>query len=391
MPKRSPRRWLVFYAVTLVALTMLAIWAPLQLSTYRSPALDFYALQPGEYYITNGLTRRQAGSLKLGFAESYDAPAIGAFGNHIINFFGSEAFGEPERAETFFNYSYANLSLPEMLRFLRHLERRGRLPGKLMIVAVTPPNADNGRFIIDHGNELPPDILLEDAFQSGGETSIASKADALWRLFEVRLHELFNYNTLILGLTGRERQARMTGPFVCAAGRPQPARAWFARLPWTLRMALAPYLVVDLCEAGDWGSTLKRDGSVNLSSEQPDQRINENDLGEDDRGLRAGDEAEIARNLEAIDAIGRRNGVKVVFLITPVLETDRHDSIVNQIFDRALALAPQIEIIDHRGLHDDPSLILDYLHPTPAYYARVAEEIRRRGLLDEQPPDPSAE
>src|SRR5262245_24902257 len=41
----------------------------------------------------------------------------------------------------------------------------------------------------------------------------------------------------------------------------------------------------------------------------------------------------------AIDAVGRRHGVKVVFLVPPVHETDRRDSVVNRIFDRALALA----------------------------------------------------
>src|SRR5215510_4081407 len=41
----------------------------------------------------------------------------------------------------------------------------------------------------------------------------------------------------------------------------------------------------------------------------------------------------------AIDAVGSRHGVKGVFLVPPVHEPDRRDSVVNRIFDRALALA----------------------------------------------------
>ena len=98
--------------------------------------------------------------MKLGFAEAYPAPEIGLFGNHIVAFFGADAFGHPEDAEYFFNYYYANLSLPEILRYLLRVEQHGHLPKKLILVQITSPNADNGRFIINLGNELPPGIVL---------------------------------------------------------------------------------------------------------------------------------------------------------------------------------------------------------------------------------------
>jgi hypothetical protein len=68
--------------------------------------------------------------------------------------------------------------------------------------------------------------------------------------------------------------------------------------------------------------------------------------------------------------------------VPPVYETDRRDSVVNQVFDRALALAPDVAIIDHRGLHSDPALFQDYNHPSSRYYRLVADELRRRGFLD---------
>ena len=85
------------------------------------------------------------------------------------------------------------------------------------------------------------------------------------------------------------------------------------------------------------------------------QRVvqNEDPLRESDRGLRAGDEHEIARQIRAIEAIGARHGIKVVFIVPPVYETDRHDSVVNQIFNRALTLVLISPIIDHRGMHSN--------------------------------------
>ena len=109
---------------------------------------------------------------------------------------------------------------------------------------------------------------------------------------------------------------------------------------------------------------------------------NENPLKETDRALRAGDEHAIAREMRAIDAIGAHHGVQVVFIVPPVYETDRQDSIVNRIFDRTLALAPDVAIIDHRSMRSDPSLFEGGIHASPRYYRILAEELRRRGFLD---------
>jgi hypothetical protein len=372
------RAWVVRFGLTLGALTALALWAALRVPSYHQRPLDYYAMPPGEYYDTDGMTRRQSAGLKLGFAETHAPPPIGAFGNHIITFFGADAFDAPERGELFFNYDYANLSPPETLQFLRHLEALGRLPTRLMIVSLTPPNADNGRFIIDHGEELPPEMALEDALRPGAHTSAGEIAAAFWRTLEVSLHEVFNYNTLILGSLQNQSRTRETGPIGCAA---HPRPAWIAQLPWTVRSMLGHYGVYEVrCEKADWAWTSKRDGSANTPVGQYLLQ-NQDPLDPKDRGLRAGDEKEIARLLRAIDAVGRRRGLPVVFLVTPVYETDRRDSVVNQILDRALALTPELTIVDDRGLHEDPSLFSDGIHPSPKYYHLFVAELRRRGLL----------
>src|SRR5215475_684532 len=112
------RRWLFTYGFTLGALIGLAICLYMRMPTYRQPPINFYAMKPGELVNVYALTRRQAGSLKLGFAEAFPAPEVAVYGNHIIEFFGSDAFGRSDDSSYFFNYSFANLSLPEIHRYL---------------------------------------------------------------------------------------------------------------------------------------------------------------------------------------------------------------------------------------------------------------------------------
>ena len=108
---------------------------------------------------------------------------------------------------------------------------------------------------------------------------------------------------------------------------------------------------------------------------------NENALKEADRALRAGDEQKIAHEMQAIDRIGQRHGVKIVFIVPPVYETDRRDSVVNRILDRAFALAPDVAVVDHRDLHSDPLLFEGGIHASARYYRILAEELRRRGFV----------
>jgi len=85
--------------------------------------------------------------------------------------------------------------------------------------------------------------------------------------------------------------------------------------------------------------------------------------------------------MRAIDAIGVHHGVQVVFIVPPVYETDRHDSVVNRIFDRALAPATDVIVIDHRSMRNDPSLFEGGMHASGRYYRILAEELRSHGLL----------
>jgi hypothetical protein len=382
-------RWLAAYGVTLGALILLAGILSFSMPNFRNPAVDFYSIDPGAIFNVHGLTRRQEGSLKLGFAESYAPPEIGIYGNHIISHFGAEAFGRPEDAAYFFNYSYANVSLPEIHRYLRHIELIGRLPRKLILVQITPPNADNGRFIIDHGNELPADLLLSDIQSEGHAKKVLKLATVYWELTINRLHGILNYNTLILGLIqGKSYKDRIVGQALCARDIP----AWLSRLPSPMQKLVGPPVGHDFyCLRRTWWGALRRDGSVDADFRGDETTttqsnagpiLDEHPLKETERGLRSGDEAEIARQMRAIHEVGRQHGVRVVFIVPPVYESNRRASLVNRIFDQALALVPNVDALDHRALHADPSLFVTSLHPSPKYYRIVVDELHRRGFIE---------
>lgn len=377
------RRWLRVFGAILAILVGVAIWLSLRIPSFREPALNFYAMKPGEIFNVYGLTRRQEGSVKLGFAEAYPAPEIGLYGNHIVAFFAADAFGRPENAEYFFNYFYANLSLPEIQRYLLRVEQTGHLPKKLILVQITPPNADNGRFIIDLGNELPPAVLLSVVGWDKLSTNPLRIAAVAWELADNWLHEMLNYNTFILSIIQSGDYAdRTISPTNCH----DATSAWLQRLPAKLLMVIGASARSRLfCLRRLWVGAIHRDGSQDPEFSTIDTQFivqNEDPLRETERALRAGDERKIAHQMRAVNAIGARHGIKVVFIVPPVYETDRHNSIVNQIFSSALALVPDIAVIDHRGMHNNPAYFKSGIHPSPLYYRIVVDELRRRGFIE---------
>ncbi len=382
---QNRRHWVGLYGLTLAVLVGLACWAYVRLPSYLDPPFDFYTMKKGERFNVHNMTRRQEGSVKLGFATSYAPPMIGIFGNHIIGYFSGEAFGRPEEPEYFFNYSYANLSLPEIYSYVRLLEQRGRLPKKLMLVQITAPNADNGHFIVTLGNELPSEVAGNVLEEGGFLGRIWQRVWSAWIVVTNNMHEVLNYNTFALSLLQGDYGHRVVSPSDCRSETP----AWLSRMPHKLQAVINAYRGRDYyCDRHTWGGAYRRDGSVDAEFgaegpvDTPPPVPNENPLKAAERGISAGDEVEIARYLTAIDAVGRRHGVAVVFLVPPVYEKDRHDSVVNKVFNRALALVPDLTIIDHRALRNDPTLFLDALHPSAKYYRMLVDELRRRGLVE---------
>lgn len=378
------RRWLVSFGLSLGLLIGLAVWSSLRLASYRDPPFDFRTMNSRQLFVVDRLTRRQEGSVKVGFAEAYDPPEIGLYANHIFQFFGSEAFGRRAGAGYFFNYWYANLALPEIYRYLRHLERLERLPRKAILVQITSPNLDNGEFIINFGNELPPDMLLSGNEGDSALDNAVRISRTAWYIVENWMHQTLNYNTFILSLMQDRDRGRVVDPEHCRNTETDGPQSASGRLPKTVQHVLAMYRGRHFCQQRALSGAFRSDGSTDAAYADARLVQNEDPLKETERGLAAGDENEIARQMRAIDAIGRRHNIRLVFVIPPAYESDRNDSVVNQVFDRGLALVPELAVIDDRKKHSDPSLFADYRHPSPKYFRLLVDEMRRRGFVEQE-------
>ncbi len=379
----NQRRWLRVYWLSLAIFVGAAVWSNSRLAGFRDPAVDFYAMRAGEIFVVNGLTRRQIGSIKLGFAEKYEPPQIGLYGNHIFQYFNSDVFGRFADVKYFFNYWFANLALPEIYRYLLHVEKLGHLPERLILVQITSPNVDDGRFIINFGYELPPDLLMVGAEGDSIVEKSLRFSSMIWEVIENWLHEFFNYSTFISGFFQDRDRDRLVDPANCQvenANGSIPAR--LRRMPVTIQDLFSRFAGNYYCQRHQWWGAFRRDGSNDAEGTNMQLIQNEDQLEESERGLKAGDERIIAHYLLAIDALGRRNGKKVVFVVPPAYESNRDDSIVNQVFNRGLALAPTVSVIDDRNMRQDPSLFADYRHPSPKYFRLLVEQLRERGFIN---------
>jgi hypothetical protein len=379
----SQFRWLSVFALTLGVLTGLAVWAQLRLPSFREPSFDFSTMTVNQLFVVDGLTRRQEGSVKLGYAEAHEPPAIGLYGNHVFRYFSSDAFGHPGDVSYFFNYWFANLALPEIYRYLLHIERLGRLPKELILVQVTSPNMDNGSFIINFGYELPPDLLLIRSVDDRLLVSMVRAASFVWQVVENWLHETLNYNTFILSFAQGGYKERVVDPRVCQTTSGDSVLPVFLRFAPARLRDFFLQSTRQYCQKANWWAAFRRDGSNDPRYSGKKLIKNEEPLRNSERGLTAGDEYYIANQMRAIAAIGRRHNIRVVFVVPPAFESNRDDSIVNQIFNKALALTSGLAIIDNRGMHSDPSLFVDYLHPSQKYFENLVFELRFRGLVQQ--------
>ena len=109
--------------------------------------------------------------------------------------------------------------------------------------------------------------------------------------------------------------------------------------------------------------------SINLieSSRNDHLRLNKNKLNDKRSKINFGDEDLIVNYIREINRIGADQDRKVVFFIPPVYETPR-DSLVNQIFDKALIRLKDVSIIDHRRLYLSKEYFASYDHPNFKYY-----------------------
>lgn len=402
--------WKYFAVVAvLVGLCVAAYRSP---PSYRSEPIDFSALGERGYIVTRSLNRLQREEIKLGFVERAAPPAVGLFGNHQVSFAAARNFGDG-RPGHFFNYFYANMGLPEMYDYLSYLADKDRLPTELLIAQITTPNNDRGLHILTYAYELPSD-LLHYATQASELSPWLGYGDAArTRRVKVRenvvdhwinqfpllagasnrlptplqhafltgeswiqdvthvAHQSLNYATVVSALSrlvGLARENRIVEREACLKGDANPLAGLLGNAA--------------LCTKADLHMAFRADGSYDVAYfRSKPLRQNEEAVEVESKWLRSGDEKAIAGFMEKIHQLVTTRGRKMVFLIPPVYETEREGG-PDRIVTRALALVPHIPVVDDRRAVREAQYFVNYDHPSPAYYDRLAGVLRARGLLD---------
>lgn len=360
------------------ALMFLGIFVALtsSLSTLRhEESFDFKQLGPNQTLATFSLTRRQNGSVKLGYIEQEKLrPRLGIFGNHQIVPFGSAHMGLHMDNGSFFNYAFANLGLAEVRDQLFYLSQENLLPRDLIVVQITTPNNDNGNHIVKFGNELPPDI--RQPAMKNYNLGFADWASAKYEDYSSRIKTHLNYANILIALFGG-KQHWVINPDDCA--RQKPAPAWVRFIPGTIRMT-AGLFADDLICARKAGA-LYRDGSAVPPKGGRGQWLDSGVIDKNKSKLVEGDDAMVATYMRQIYDISRKAGAKVVFIILPLYESDtpeRRNSMINRIMDKALARVPEIQVIDHRRIFLGKKYFDNFDHPGNQYYEEIlAPEICR--------------
>lgn len=403
----SPR-YLLTFLVALAVLIALSAFALLSQRDFRTNPIDFNAMTDTSFIPTVNYTRLQREEIRLGFVETTQPFKVGMFGNHQVNLMGRRNFGPDTPKGYFFNYAYANLGLPEVLDYISYLADRGKLPTDTVIVQITTPNNDEGRHILTYGYELAPDLMGYATKESG----LATEAGALAERENLVRYDYMNpwiadfpfLQEFYLSLSPQQQQTFLTveGVLQNIAYFSHQALSYtnVASSIGALIRGGSEIRVVEeancvdgksdaliglfasgvACTKADLRWAFRNDGSF-------DQRFqfwkpltqNEGTVRETYRWLQPGDEVTIAKLMRQIcDRVedGRR---KCVFLIPPVYETERQ-SPSDRILNAALALVPEITVVDDRPVRDR-QYFHDYDHPNETYFERLTSVLRERGLV----------
>jgi hypothetical protein len=288
------------------------------------------------------------------------------------------------------------LSLPENLDVLIHLEKIGKLPRALIIFQLTTPNNDNGQYILNYNQELPRDILLNASdpnvspeqkwFASMGWLgSIKWHYENVWRPI---VDQAMSYSSFFVSLFTQASGDRTFDVRVCSTVSP----TLFRGSRFGIGKASFQGIGIRLSELDQAYGRTACNPNILWGAFRPDGTwdpdfyirttltLNENELSEKDRYLNPGDETDIARYMTEAAEIAKRNNIKIAFLIPPVFESDRY-STVDEVMTKALALVPQLTVLDHRHKHREAENFFNYDHENERYFQIVVGELVSRGLV----------
>ncbi len=372
---------LLAFLVAFACFSSISLIAYVRTTDFRETPVGFDKMEEDELFITHGLSRKQVGTVKVGYALHEDPPKVGLFGNHQFQFWNVNAFGisqtENKNENYFFNYWFANLGLPEIRDYLRYLEAAGRLPTDLIILQVTTPNNDNGRYITDYNGELPLDMLH---VKSIGE--LWHVYDGVFSALSGSLQSAFSYSSTLLGLLDTGAGNRIVSDRLCSTPQPDaPDSTWIRFLPHTVK-SFAIDSPTEYCDPNVyWSTGLHPDGSSNFEHHSETRLIkNANPLDINSLALSKDDAVRISSFLEEIQEIVENSGAKLAVVIPPVYET-RRPSRADKIFDDGIKAFDRSKLYDLRDLRDRKKYFVNYDHPGLAFFETLVSKLSNDGLL----------
>ncbi len=345
--------------------------------------------------ITDGLSRKQRYSIKTEYLKNNSPPVIGLFGNHSFKYFSEEAFGLNKDNDLFFNFIYANLSLRDIRDYLAYMRDIEKLPIETILVQVTAPNNDNGANIIgSRDGELPEEIIGYYTRENDDPKDMFFYVLNEIQSFKMYVDNIFMYSStyyafsnMLFNITWDKRvlQVHKCNNVLGSTEYNNIVPKYIIdRLP-TFIIFLLSKESHEFCNERFYMRAYQADGSENeIYCKNCKPIINKNPLIREKSKLSYGDERLIAQYIKDIYNIGVSKGKKVVFIIPPVYETDRKDSIPNIILSSALDVLPdEIEVIDHKFFEyrDDNKYFVKYDHPSLEYFRLLVNEMRELGLI----------
>jgi len=369
------------FLITFVLLMCFAFGMGIRANGFNQTFVDFAGMSPTEVFVEHGLTRSQIGSIKLRSQAKLIPPQIGFFGNHTFQFFNQRAFHRNGIEKVFFNYWFGNISFTEVLIILEHLERLEKLPTEHIIVGVTSPTNNNGRYILGHYGEMP-DWILDDVTAHKKIGSAQKNAPTAWmetlRMKVKWVKRTFDYASFLNGVFTNYNFDRVIDLSIC---QDQNARSVLLglveRIPVTIRNMLTSFGVPNThCNPLQWKETLKSDGARNEKYVRKNPTIDQKPFDPARYDLGPGDAQNIDSTIREIVALAERNKREITIVVQPVFESERYlGNPMNNIFSEGISKLTDIRLLDDRGLRNRQELFTDYDHLGSAYYTNLVNRI----------------
>ena len=369
MQKSYAIKFVIMFGVLLAMAALMAVRA----NEAHQNFVDFSSIPSSGVFVEHGLTRSQIGSIKLRYQEKTEPPQIGLFGNHAFQFFSEDSLRRNGVNRTFFNYWFGNISFTEILIVLEHLENLGKLPTQHIIVGVTSPTNNNGRYIVGYFGEMP-DWILEDTNNSGKsvhQNGIVPNIRLQLGAIASWLKRAFDYNSFLSGLFAHDTFNRIVDLGECEfESDPNFLQQTIDQIPVTIRQLLTTFGVQNIhCNPLQWKETLGSDGARDEAYTPSNPIIDQKPYDASLYALRPEDAKRIAEVINALEALARRNDRTITFIVQPVYESNRYRvSPMNKIFSKALESLDGIQLIDDRSLRNRRDFFVDYDHLNTNYY-----------------------